>query len=534
MDSQLNAASKFLSPEELEQIRNALRESDDLGPIDGSPITVNTDGTRVIETIPDEKSQSTIESKIQYTGISKEEADAIERAIKEADDEEQAMSLQLALRMQEEDERWQRQRQLRPGVTSSRQSVQGNVRTMTRAELKAEAEACVDAYMNFDAQERHFHEPYQQKVGSSVFPDQHDSDIGLVAGFRMNSKSEHVWSRLDQNSILGPNHEVRTKHDGALDSQSNIHRLGLEDEGFNGITSRTFNSFQKSMKRKTKKGVQTHGTGRAGSDSDGTKGGALDAASFEHITKAINSGWINKLNGIVKEGKEAVIYHGDKGTESGDFDIAVKIFKRIQEFRNRGEYVDGDPRFDGSFNSASKRQQLDLWTEKEFRNLIRANRAGVPVPTPLMFKGNMLCMRFMGAEGWPAPQLREANFRKGSKKWEALYRQVLDAIRSLYIGAKLVHGDLSEYNIMVVPGHMVENMDESIENPLSDVQAVLIDFGQSVGCRHPSADELLIRDIDRVASFFSRNGVDTMSQTDTFNFVTEDSRPQTQTIDSEE
>jgi RIO kinase 1 len=139
---------------------------------------------------------------------------------------------------------------------------------------------------------------------------------------------------------------------------------------------------------------------------------------------------IEKCNGVVKEGKEAIIYHANQGAESGGFDVAVKVFKRIQEFRSRGDYVDGDPRYArSSFRNAGSREQLSLWAEKEMRNLIRANRAGVPVPTPLLAKENIIFMRFLGTDGWPAPQLREVNLRRGSKRWMTLYTQVIEAMK---------------------------------------------------------------------------------------------------------
>merc|ERR1711933_206012 len=93
---------------------------------------------------------------------------------------------------------------------------------------------------------------------------------------------------------------------------------------------------------------------------------------------------------------------GWKSNGSGGFDVAVKVFKQIQEFKTRGSYVDGDSRYHNiKFQKLDKREQVELWTSKEYRNLIRANAAGVPVPTPLMCKQNVLFMRFLGSiDGW--------------------------------------------------------------------------------------------------------------------------------------
>ena len=92
--------------------------------------------------------------------------------------------------------------------------------------------------------------------------------------------------------------------------------------------------------------------------------------------------------------------------------------------------------------------------------MIRAYRAEVPVPKPLWQKENVLFLRFLGEDGWPSPQLRELSIKKASKKWTALYDQTMEAIQRLYCDAKLVHADLSEYNILVCPGSFLKRLDE--------------------------------------------------------------------------
>lgn len=67
---------------------------------------------------------------------------------------------------------------------------------------------------------------------------------------------------------------------------------------------------------------------------------------------------------------------------------------------------------------------------------------------------------------------------------------------------------------MAAPTFLVENKSDGIEGDSEELQAVLIDFGQSVDPRHPDAIELLSRDVDRVISFFSRQGVETIETID--------------------
>lgn len=202
------------------------------------------------------------------------------------------------------------------------------------------------------------------------------------------------------------------------------------------------------------------------------------------IARATNNGLIEAFHGCVKEGKEALVFHADKGSNSEGFDVAIKVFKRISEFKNRGQYVGGDPRYGNGddFRHAGSRQQVEQWAEKEHRNLIRAYRAKVPVPKPLWQKENVLFLRFLGEDGWPSPQLRELSMKKGSKKWTALYEQTMEAVQRLHCDARLVHADLSEYNILVCPRSFLKRVDEEVAEQAVEEEAAKEDpsVGDSV------------------------------------------------------
>eukprot|EP00956_Cyclotella_meneghiniana_P002352 scaffold2638_cov66-Cyclotella_meneghiniana.AAC.7 len=354
-------------------------------------------------------------------------------------------------------------------------------------------------------------------------------------GIRMNPQSgkgvKSSWTRLDKNTFIGSNNEIRTKHDTELVKSANAAKLkDAYSVGSSSVSGSTYNAFKRAEARQSgmKKGVAKQGHGRAENmNTAKTRGGAMDGKVRLQIAAAINQGLIERCNGVVKEGKEALIYHAEGKVgqrtdhceldivDSGGYDVAVK---------ERGSYVDGDPRFHKQkFKTNDQREQLYLWTEKEYRNLLRAYRGGVKVPMVLKQKENVLFMRFLGENGWPSPQLREIEIKKGSEKWTALYCQTIAAIRRLYHCSRLVHADLSEYNILLCPSWQLSHdpirpEDERTEEDQSLV-VVLIDFGQAVEREHPNAGDLLRRDIHNVREFFEKQGIQTLSVNDAEKFV---------------
>ena len=345
--------------------------------------------------------------------LSAEDSLAIADALRQAEEEEKARreederrSLEVALMMQREEDEM-----ANADLSASRPQHQGNIRTVSREEFAVQR-----------ADQSGFTGPAVVEHDD----DGDESDEFVSDGFRMNTIESQKWSRINRDVVVGPDKKQRTKHDAMLNGKSNAYRLGLE-QGLPSIGNTTYNSFMKSTKTMTK-GVASSGVGRAGRDSGGTKSGALDENVRLIASKAINRGFIDKMNGVVNEGKEAVVYHADAGPESDNFAVAVKAFKRIQEFRSRGDYVDGDPRYRTKFSDVGAREQLEIWAEKEFRNLVRANAAGIAVPFPLWTKDNVVFMRFLGNIR-PCPQIRELDLHHGSKRWSKLYEMVLDSIR---------------------------------------------------------------------------------------------------------
>ena len=210
----------------------------------------------------------------------------------------------------------------------------------------------------------------------------------------------------------------------------------------------------------------------------------FDKSTLMIIYHMLNTGELKKIHGVVKAGKEARIYWGigPRGKE-----VAVKIYLTSStEFRKgRLVYIEGDPRF--SRAKRDTRALVYLWAQKEFKNLEAAREGGVKVPKPLAVNRNVLLMEFIGRNGIPAPLLREAELKNSLR----VYRKLLRCLRLLYARSKLVHGDLSEYNIMIWRD-----------------QPVLFDLSQAVPLDHPLANILLKRDIENLNNYFGSIGVE--------------------------
>jgi RIO kinase 1 len=222
----------------------------------------------------------------------------------------------------------------------------------------------------------------------------------------------------------------------------------------------------------------------------------FDKATLMVLYKFLSKGVLKHIYGVVRAGKESRVYDaiGPEGKE-----VALKIYLTISSEFRRGmiPYIEGDTRF----TSVRRDSQglVYVWAQKEFRNLEKATLAGVRVPKPLAVEKNVLIMEFIGKDGAPAVTLKEETPRNPV----TMYRSILTAVRRLYRQAGLVHGDLSEYNILNVEGH-----------------PVFIDMSQSVLLDHPRAEELLERDLQNVNRFFSRLGVKVRELGPLFKWVT--------------
>ena len=341
----------------------------------------------------------------------------------------------------------------------------------------------------------------------------------------------------------------------------------------------------------------------------------LDPRTRLVLFKLLNNGVFASIHGCVSTGKEANVYLALPGPSraSSQFDaLAVKVYKTsILAFKDRERYVEGDARFSGSnggggggggggfgggggkgassragYCRGNARKMVRAWAEKEARNLARLAAAGVRAPAVVCLRSHVLAMEFVsdgsssGANA--APRLKYA--RLSRSRAATAYKETLGAMRAMWSRARLVHADLSEYNMLYAPvkrrageeeeeaegeegeaegeeeaeaegggGDNGDGDEAGSENDGDEAggengdkkpkkkqkkekkkrtkskrdkppthSVVVIDVSQSVDLDHPRALEFLRVDAGNVNSFFARRGVPPLTMREVFDFVTAD------------
>ena len=202
----------------------------------------------------------------------------------------------------------------------------------------------------------------------------------------------------------------------------------------------------------------------------------FDSFTERHLFQLASQDHFEELEMPVALGKEANIFTARKKDGSH---IIVKIYRLENcNFNKMYSYIRADPRFMGLENQ--KRKVIFTWVQREYRNLLLA-RQKIKVPTPYLFRDNILLMELIGKDG-PAPQLKDKIPENPQKFLEKTIKNM-----KLLIDAGLIHGDLSEFNIL--------NDEE---------EPVFIDISQGTTTNAQSARELLERDIKNVVKFFRK------------------------------
>ncbi len=206
----------------------------------------------------------------------------------------------------------------------------------------------------------------------------------------------------------------------------------------------------------------------------------FDLSTLFVLTKLISDGVIDCVEFPISTGKESNVFRAR--TKSGF--LALKIYRTTTNiFKDLRKYVIGDPRF----AEIKKKDIIFIWAKKEYKNLIRMQEAGVRVPEPVLCRANVLVMEYIGDEYMPAPMLKDTDKIKNP---QMLFKNILRSMKKAYQKGNIVHGDMSEYNILMNNG-----------------KPVIIDVGQAVVTEHPLAQELLVSDVTNILRYFKRLGI---------------------------
>ena len=210
----------------------------------------------------------------------------------------------------------------------------------------------------------------------------------------------------------------------------------------------------------------------------------------KRLAGLLEEGLIDEVIGQLMSGKEATIYV----VRCADTIRCAKVYKDATQrsFKKSASYQEGrkvkNSRQARAMEKGSRygrKMQEEVWQNAEVDALYRLASAGVRVPRPhICFEGVLLMDLVVDAEGNPAPRLNDVQLDEelAVEFHGMLINQV---VRMLCAG--IVHGDLSEYNVLV-----------------GDSGPVIIDLPQAIDAAANSmAAEMLERDVNNLRTYFS-------------------------------
>lgn len=202
-------------------------------------------------------------------------------------------------------------------------------------------------------------------------------------------------------------------------------------------------------------------------------------------------GLIDEVVRPLMSGKEASVYVVRCGTELR----CAKVYKEANKrsFRHASEYQEGrttrntrDARAMAKGSKHGRKEQEDSWQNAEVTALFQLAAAGVRVPKPYDFLEGVLLMELVGdGMGGVAPRLNDVDLEPAdAREFHAF--MIGEIVKMLCAG--LVHGDLSEFNVLLGP-----------EGP------VIIDLPQAVNAvANNHAFTMLERDVGNMAEYFGQ------------------------------
>jgi RIO kinase 1 len=211
----------------------------------------------------------------------------------------------------------------------------------------------------------------------------------------------------------------------------------------------------------------------------------------KRLQPLVEDGLVEAVIRPLMSGKEAAVLVVRSGGEVR----CAKVYKEAtnRSFRQRADYQEGrGVRNSRRARAMAKRSKFgkaeleEAWQSTEVDTIYKLSRAGVRVPKPFMFSDGVLIMELVvDADGNAAPRLNDVQLTEDRARRDHAFL-LNQVVRMLCAG--LIHGDLSEYNVLVGP-----------EGP------VIIDFPQAVDAAgNQNARRMLLRDVDNMRAYFSR------------------------------
>src|ERR1700733_1273564 len=166
----------------------------------------------------------------------------------------------------------------------------------------------------------------------------------------------------------------------------------------------------------------------------------------------LDDGVIDEVIRSLKSGKEATVYL----VRSGASRRCAKVYRNMAQrsFQRRAQYQEGrkvrgsrQARAIAKSTHFGRKQQESDWKNAEVDALYKLVAAGVRVPRPFGYFNDVLVMELItDAAGYPAPRLSEVDLSaQTAREYHAFL--ITQVVRMLSIG--LIHGDLSEFNVLV-------------------------------------------------------------------------------------
>ena len=211
----------------------------------------------------------------------------------------------------------------------------------------------------------------------------------------------------------------------------------------------------------------------------------------KRIEALIEEGLVDEVMRKLMSGKEAEVYV----VRCGEDIRCAKVYKEANKrsFRQNVQYTEGRKVKNSRRARAmekgcryGRQEQEQAWQNAEVDALHRLAAAGVRVPQPYNFLEGVLLMELVTDDhGNAAPRLNDLALSEAQAR-EYHHTLIMQVVRMLCAG--IVHGDLSEYNVLV-----------GSDGP------VIIDLPQAVDAAgNNSAGSMLQRDVDNLTAYFGR------------------------------